>query len=253
MEALMKNKLLTVLFGIVAALLIISFSIGIPIWFRPFYYWQIEVLDIPGYSGEDTETIKEAYDEVLDYLTLPGREFGTGELKYSEEGKSHFEDCKVLFALDFWVFVASLAAFVTLAVLAKLGKFKLCRPFDFHVLMTSGVSILAFFAIIALFVAIDFDSAFKVFHTVFFPGKDNWYFGWDTDQIIRILPSQFFLNCGILIFSSILLLCIGCVVYSIILKMRPEPMPEEEKPLVIDFSKDGFDIDSAKKKKSKKK
>ena len=70
----MKDKLLTTLFGIAAALLIISFSIGIPIWFRPFYYWQIDVLEIEEYSGEDRETIREAYDEVLDYLTIDGKE-----------------------------------------------------------------------------------------------------------------------------------------------------------------------------------
>lgn len=247
----MKDKLLTTLFGIAAALLIISFSIGIPIWFRPFYYWQIDVLEIEEYSGEDRETIREAYDEVLDYLTLPGKDFGTGDLKYSEEGKAHFEDCKVLFSLDFFVFLISLATVVTLGILARLKKFTLAKPFGFHVLMTSGVAILGFFAIIALLVAIDFDSAFTVFHKIFFPGKDNWYFGWDTDQIIRILPSQFFLNCAIVIFSSIILLTVGSVVYSVIMKMRPEPVLCEEKPRYIDFSKDGFDLDSVKKKGKK--
>ena len=125
----MKDKLLTTLFGICAALLIITFSIGLPIYFRPFYYMQIDALDITGTSGEDYDTVKEAYDEVLDYLTLPGREFGTGEFKYSEEGKSHFEDCKVLFDLNFWVLIVSFAGTLTLAILAKLRKFRLCRPF----------------------------------------------------------------------------------------------------------------------------
>ena len=250
----MKDKLLTTLFGVAAALLVISFSIGIPIWFRPFYYWQIDALDIEEYSGANSEKIKEAYDEVLDYLTLPGKEFGTGSFKYSEEGKSHFEDCKVLFSLDFWVFIGSLITVVTLGVLAKLKKFKLSKPFGFHVLLTSGVSVLSFFAIIALLVAVDFSAAFTVFHKIFFPGKDNWYFGWDTDQIIRILPSTFFLNCAIVIFSSIILFSVGFVVYSIIMKSRPEPVPVEEKPRYIDFSKDGFDLNAGKKngKKSKK-
>ena len=44
--------------------------------------------------------LKEAYDEVLNYLTLPNKPFGTGQLKYSESGMSHFVDCKKLFNLN---------------------------------------------------------------------------------------------------------------------------------------------------------
>ena len=248
----MKDKLLSVLFGISAALLILTFSIGLPIYFRPFYYWQIDALEIEEESGADRETIKEAYDEVLDYLTLPGREFGTGDFKYSEEGKSHFEDCKVLFDLNFWVLISSFAVTLALAILAKLKKFRLCRPFGFHILMTSAVSILALFAVVAMLVAIDFDAAFTVFHKLFFPGKSNWYFGWDTDQIIRILPSEFFMNCAILIFSSIAILCIAAIVFSVLNKLYPPKEPVAPGPRVIDFSKGGFDALATEKKNKKK-
>ena len=77
----MKNKILTAVFGFALAILIITFSIGLPIYFRPFYYWQINALEIEEYSGFDRKTIIEAFDDVMDYLTLPGHEFGTGELK----------------------------------------------------------------------------------------------------------------------------------------------------------------------------
>ena len=56
----MKNKLLTALLGFFVAILIITFSIGLPIYFRPFYYMQIDALDIEAYSGADRETIVEA-------------------------------------------------------------------------------------------------------------------------------------------------------------------------------------------------
>lgn len=42
--------------------------------------------------------------------------------------------------------------------------------------------------------ALDFDRAFVVFHALFFPGKDNWLFDPETDQIITILPQVFFRN-----------------------------------------------------------
>ena len=104
----MKNKILSGLLAFFIAILIITFSIGLPIYFRPFYYAQIDILDIEAYSGADYETIKEAYDELLDYLTVPGKEFSTGDFKYSENGKSHFVDCKVLFDLNAYAFLISL-------------------------------------------------------------------------------------------------------------------------------------------------
>ena len=218
----MKNKILTGIFGFALAILIITFSIGLPIYFRPFYYMQIGTLGIEEYSDFDRETIVEAFDDVMDYLTIPGNEFGTGELKYSEEGKSHFVDCKGLFDLNAIALLISLATVVTLLILAKKGIFTMCKPFGFNVMFSTGAFTLGFFALIGGIVAIDFSAAFTVFHKIFFPGKSNWLFDWWEDEIIRILPQKFFMNCAILIFSSIILLCVGAIVASIILKKREE-------------------------------
>ena len=115
----MKNKILTAVFGVALAILALTFSIGLPIYFRPFYYMQIDALEIEKYSGFDRETIVEAFDDVMDYLTVPGNEFGTGELEYSEEGKSHFVDCKWLFDLNITAFIISLLTVITLIILEK--------------------------------------------------------------------------------------------------------------------------------------
>ena len=58
--------------------------------------------------------------------------------------------------------------------------------------------------IIGSLAALDFDRAFVIFHSIFFPGKDNWLFDWNADQIIRVLPQQFFMNCAILIGAGVL-------------------------------------------------
>ena len=214
----MKNGILTALLGIFIAILIITFSIGLPIYFRPFYYAQIDILDIEEYSGADRETIIEAYDELLDYLTIPGREFKTGDFKYSEAGKSHFVDCKALFDLNLYAFLISIVGLSVLLLLYKFKKFEIFRPFNMSVLFSSGLFTLVGFATIGGLCAINFDKAFVIFHGIFFPGKDNWMFSWHEDQIIRILPQDFFMNCAILILSSIILLCIGCILFGIIEK-----------------------------------
>lgn len=216
----MKNKLLTGLLGFFAVILIITFSIGLPIYIRPFYYAQIDSLNIEKYSGFDRETIIEAYDDVLDYLTIPGRDFGTGSLEYSENGKSHFVDCKGLFDLNIIAFLISLVGVVSLVILNKKGIFDLWRPFGMNILFSSGVYTLAGFAVIGGLAAIDFDNAFTVFHKIFFPGKENWLFDWYKDQIIRILPQDFFMNCAILILASVITLCLGCILFGVIEKAK---------------------------------
>ena len=55
--------------------------------------------------------------------------------------------------------------------------------------------------------ALDFDRAFVIFHRVFFPGKENWIFDWQTDPIILFLPQDFFRNCAILILVLLLVWC----------------------------------------------
>jgi integral membrane protein (TIGR01906 family) len=60
--------------------------------------------------------------------------------------------------------------------------------------------------------AVDFDRAFVIFHKIFFPGKSNWLFDYDADQIIRVLPQDFFMNCAILIGAGLILFS-GCLLW----------------------------------------
>ena len=59
--------------------------------------------------------------------------------------------------------------------------------------------------VVGALAAADFDRAFTVFHSVFFPGKDNWIFDQRTDPIIRLMPEEFFRNCAILILALLIL------------------------------------------------
>ena len=214
----MKNKILTALLGVFVVIFLITFSIGLPIYFRPFYYMQIEPLEIERRTGFTREEIIEGYDEVLDYLTVPGGEFGIGKFAYSEEGKSHFEDCKLLFDLNASLLALSLGGIVAVMILLRKGVFKLARPLGCHYLLTCGAATLSVFAALGLIVSIDFNSAFEIFHKIFFPGKDNWIFNSFTDEIIRALPQEFFMNCAILIASSIILVSVGFIAFGIIEK-----------------------------------
>lgn len=207
----MKNRLLSVLCMVSVFLFLLTVSIGLPIYIRPFYYAHIEACDLEAVSGYSEAEIRQAYDEVLDYLTLPGREFGTGVIPHSAEGKAHFADCKVLFDLNAGVLIGSGLVLAVLALMRKKwGPYRLGKhsaPFWAAVLSLTAPIMIGGLA------ALDFDRAFTVFHTIFFPGKTNWVFDWYEDQIIRILPQEFFMNCAILIGMGLIAMSGGILIW----------------------------------------
>ncbi len=210
MRSSAKNTALSLLFALALFCFILTFSIGLPIYCRPFYYAQIDALELEAYSGFTKTEIREAYDEVLDYLTLPGKEFGTGVMAHSEEGAAHFADCKVLFDLNAAVLLTSGLCLLVLLALHKAGKtgpYRLGRRSSgFY----AGLAAVVIPVVIGGLAALDFDRAFIIFHSIFFPGKDNWIFDWRTDEIILVLPQEFFMYCAILIGASVLL-CSGAL------------------------------------------
>lgn len=199
-------KLLSVLLAISIALTLLTGAIAAPILCRPFYYAHIGPLELEERTGLTREEIRTAYDEMLDYC-LGREEFSTGVLKWSQSGKDHFTDVRVLFLLDLRVFAAGIAAIVLLLVAGRLRRRSPARLLGRGPCFWAGAGLGGAFLIVGGLAALDFDRAFTVFHTIFFPGKTNWLFDPDTDQIITILPETFFMDCAILILA---VLVIGC-------------------------------------------
>ena len=216
----MKNKIFSILFGVALVFFILSFSIALPIYCRFFYYAQINPLSLPETTGFSFEQIKSAYDEMLNYLTLPNQTFSTGVFKFNEQGASHFKDCKNLFDINLVALILSSAILVLTFILVKKKKITLSRPFNMSISFVSATVILAVFLVLGIIISIDFSSAFTVFHHIFFAGKDNWIFDPNQMEVIKILPEQFFLNCAILIGASILIFCLGIITYQLIKRKR---------------------------------
>jgi integral membrane protein (TIGR01906 family) len=209
---LMKNlmrRVLPVVFAAALMLSVLTVSIGLPIYIRPFYYAHIDALALER-SGFTAQQIRTAYDQVMDYLTLPGQEFGTGELAYSPQGKDHFVDCKVLFDLNATVLAASILCAVFIFALRRRLHLPSLRPAVF----CAGIGSLAVPVVVGGLAAVDFESAFVIFHRIFFPGKDNWIFDYRADQIILVLPQEFFRNCAIFIGVGLLALSAGLIFLS---------------------------------------
>ena len=199
-----------VIVAILIALVILSGAIALPILFRPFYWWHIEALGLPEYTGLTAAQIRQAYGEMLNYCVGLSDTFSVGVLPFSESGAEHFADVRNLFILDLAVFVI---AGIALGAICYVNRKEPLRLAGHTPGFWSAVGLGAGFLLVGGLVAIDFEKAFTVFHKIFFPGKDNWVFDPCEDPVIDMLPAEFFANCAILIFAVILLSCIGLLLY----------------------------------------
>ena len=202
------NWFSTVLLGVFGVIFVWSFALAVPIYSRFIYYSQVG--EIAKESGYDQQTVKNAYDDVLDYLTLH-KDFATGELSCSNDAKSHFADCQKLFDLNLALLVVSAVGLATLGVLAakKVVQFKRIKKLG--ALTYSAIVAFAVPLVFGVVAAVDFDAAFTLFHAILFPGKTNWQFDSVADQIINILPERYFAICGA-VFAGIVFAFALCVV-----------------------------------------
>ena len=196
------NKLPAIVMSIAVALAILTGSIAAPIIIRPFYYAQIDPLELERSSGLSREEIIEAYDEVLDYCIGVSGEFSAGVLPFSESGSAHFADCRTLFILDLWLFFGSMAAIALLKLYRRRHEIPRLRGHGAAFWGAAGIG--AVLLVIGAAAATNFDRAFTLFHTLFFPSKDNWVLYANVDPIIRIMPVEFFRDCALTILGLIL-------------------------------------------------
>ncbi|EGZ30915.1 TIGR01906 family membrane protein [Malacoplasma iowae] len=199
-----SNKILkwslSIIFFISLFLFLLSFSIAMPVLNRWFYFVQIKTLNISEISGYSYNDIVYSYNKLLDYLTFPWAGFDLGVFKYSQEGKEHFQDTKVLFMIDLSILiVTSIICLVFVIVNWRIKNKFLVKVLNKSIGFLVSIISLILILLIVFLVSLDFEKAFIIFHKIFFKGKDNWVFDPTVDPIIKILPEQFFLNSFIFI------------------------------------------------------
>lgn len=214
------SKFLCALLALCAALTLLTAAVAVPILCRPFYYAHIGPLKLEERTGLTEDEIKTAFNEMLDYC-LGAEEFSTGVLKWSESGKAHFTDVRVLFLLDLRALGASLVLLAAVLLYARSSGRTPARPLGRGPAFWAGAGLGGAFLLVGGLAALDFDRAFVVFHALFFPGKDNWLFDPRVDQIINILPQEFFRSCAILILALLALGCAALILWDILRRKHP--------------------------------
>jgi len=193
-----RFKITDLVYGIIFTLLFISIAVVITVNFRPLYYMDIKLLDIEASSGLDKATIRENYDALIDYSSP----FFRGALRFpsldaSESGLQHFAEVKDIFT-GFYV-IAAICLIAGIAIIICKSRIK-----DYSYLLVSAIMAIVLPLLLALFIAIDFDTAFVIFHKIFFR-NDYWLFDPVTDPVITILPAEFFMHCAIMIILIVVL------------------------------------------------
>lgn len=186
-----------ILIGLVFFLLFISIGVVFTINFRPLYYLDIKLLNIPESSGYSKEEIIANYNALIDYSSP----FFKGSLSFptltaSPSGIQHFKEVKDIFTFFYGLAAISLITAVSIIVYKA-------RKRDISYLAVSSLTSIILPIIVGLLLAIDFDTSFLIFHKIFFK-NDYWIFDPITDPVINILPAKFFMHCALLIIAIVL-------------------------------------------------
>ena len=175
--------------AVLCTLTVICLAVSITVWFRPLYYADIKLLDIPEHSGYSEEICRRNYDVLIDYNVIGGpSELEFPDMQMSEHGRIHFEEVKRIFI---FMQVEGLAGLAVLATVYLKRKKK-------GWMHLTGFVTAAIAAAVLLAIVIDWGWAFETMHGLLFD-NDYWIFNSKTDPVIKILPDEFFMHCGIMI------------------------------------------------------
>lgn len=145
-------------------------------------------------SGEQVAALETAFDAASErYVLMP-------------DAVSHLDDVfGVVQAAKWWLLAAVVAACVGCTATAFRGGKRLLG----RVLAGAGVSVLAVFALLAAWVAIDFDGFFAQFHSLFF-AAGTWTFSWDS-LLICMYPPEFWVGMGAIWLVVTVACCVVCI------------------------------------------
>ncbi|CEP91632.1 membrane protein [[Clostridium] sordellii] len=199
------KKISNLIFAFLMSLFIITSIVKFTVVFKPLYYFDIKHLNIPILSGMSEEEIKLNYDYLIKYNTsYRDYEFNMPTLKSSIQGKIHFEEVRDVFKVLNKINIIS-------GVISVLGIYIVLKKKEIKIIKYARIISILIPIFLLIPITIQFEKSFEIFHRLIF-NNDYWIFDPSKDPVINMLPAEFFLHCGvviltgILIFSSIILI-----------------------------------------------
>lgn len=195
------KRLLNILISFSLAIFIISGSVILGLRCKSLYYYDVKELNISKMSGFTEEEIKQNYDYLIDYnLNKNVGEFHLPTIKYSKEGKIHFEEVRNIFQIVKKVFYIS-------GLISVLGIILSIKNKNMKFLNTASIMTILLPIITAIPLIINFNYFFIKFHETVF-SNDYWIFDPSIDPVINMLPQDVFFHIGVFILAIILIISI---------------------------------------------
>ncbi|CEN90537.1 TIGR01906 family membrane protein [Paraclostridium sordellii] len=192
------KKISNLILAFLMSLFIITSIVKFTVVFKPLYYFDIKHLNIPILSGMSEEEIKLNYDYLIKYNTsYRDYEFNMPTLKSSIQGKIHFEEVRDVFKVLNKINIIS-------GVISVLGIYIVLKKKEIKIIKYAGIISILIPIFLLIPITIQFEKSFEIFHRLIF-NNDYWIFDPSKDPVINMLPAEFFLHCGVVILTGILI------------------------------------------------
>ncbi|CEK39419.1 TIGR01906 family membrane protein [Paraclostridium sordellii] len=192
------KKISNLILAFSMSLFIITSIVKFTVVFKPLYYFDIKHLNIPILSGMSGEEIKLNYDYLIKYNTsYRDYEFNMPTLKSSIQGKIHFEEVRDVFKVLNKINIIS-------GVISVLGIYIVLKKKEIKIIKYAGIISILIPIFLLIPITIQFEKSFEIFHRLIF-NNDYWIFDPSKDPVINMLPAEFFLHCGVVILTGILI------------------------------------------------
>lgn len=192
------KKISNLILAFSMSLFIITSIVKFTVVFKPLYYFDIKHLNIPILSGMSEEEIKLNYDYLVKYNTsYRDYEFNMPTLKSSIQGKIHFEEVRDVFKVLNKINIIS-------GVISVLGIYIVLKKKEIKIIKYAGIISILIPIFLVIPITIQFEKSFEIFHRLIF-NNDYWIFDPSKDPVINMLPAEFFLHCGVVILTGILI------------------------------------------------
>ncbi|MFR4163472.1 MAG: TIGR01906 family membrane protein [Paraclostridium sordellii] len=192
------KKISNLILAFSISLFIITSIVKFTVVFKPLYYFDIKHLNIPILSGMSEEEIKLNYDYLVKYNTsYRDYEFNMPTLKSSIQGKIHFEEVRDVFKVLNKINIIS-------GVISVLGIYIVLKKKEIKIIKYAGIISILIPIFLVIPITIQFEKSFEIFHRLIF-NNDYWIFDPSKDPVINMLPAEFFLHCGVVILTGILI------------------------------------------------
>ena len=191
----LRGALAALVTGISAALVIVALAI-LPFLNPVWVSFAQDRAQAEAWTGFTTEELAVVTNPILLDLVLGPPDFDVtldGAAVLNDNERGHMRDVRGVF---FGFFAAAVAAAVVLVLMFLAARGPAARERLWRRLAWTGYAIVAATVVGGVAGLLFFDSAFILFHEIFFPGG-NYLFDPGTERLVQLFPQQFWVDSAI--------------------------------------------------------